>query len=80
MTQLPPNNPTQLNVKLEDTKPVICGHCQCPFFTQGFSLRSVSALISKSGKEELIAQNVILCANCKQPVGSNPNVIQQTNH
>ena len=73
-----PPPPLRLNVNLDQTVPINC-KCGCPFFHQALTLRRVSPLVSKSGTEEVIGSQVLICVNCNQPVGGMRNVQPDAN-
>jgi len=57
----------QINIGPEDTTGIQCTNCNSEFFTPVYMLRRVSALISPTGREELIQVPVMACANCGTP-------------
>ncbi len=58
----------QININPEDTEGVMCEKCQGGFFIPVYMIRKVSAIISPSGKEEMIQVPVMACANCGTPI------------
>ena len=66
------NQPQQqtINIRPEDTKPVICANpeCLCEVFQQCVSIRTVSPIISPTGKEEHITIPVMVCIQCGNPL------------
>jgi len=63
MTQ--PTQPTQpqVNIAMKDTKPILC-ECGCEVFDGGVALRSVSAFVSPTGKEEVLPVQIFYCRKC----------------
>lgn len=61
------NMPQQININPEDTKAIECEKCKSQFFIPVYMLRSVSALISPSGREETIQVPVMACTDCGTP-------------
>lgn len=57
----------QININPEDTTAILCDKCQSEFFIPVYMLRKVSALLSPSGREEMIQVPVMACANCGKP-------------
>jgi hypothetical protein len=51
------------NLKLSDTTLVKC-NCGSEVFQAGIQLRGVSALLSGTGKNEVIPTQIIYCAKC----------------
>ncbi len=56
-----------ININPEDTKPVVCEKCESQFFIPVYMLRTVSALISPSGREETLQIPVMSCTGCGTP-------------
>jgi len=56
------NKPVNLNLK--DATTLKCTHCENYLFIQSFILKKISALVSPTGKEELITIPVFTCGNC----------------
>jgi hypothetical protein len=59
--------PQQININPEDTTGIKCGNCGGEFYIPVYMLRKVSALISPSGREEVIQVPVMSCAGCGTP-------------
>ena len=53
----------QVNIPLKDTKPIVC-ECGCEIFDVGASLRAVSAIVSPSGKDEVLPVQTFYCKKC----------------
>lgn len=58
----------QINISPEDTTGVLCTKCGSAFFIPVYMIRKVSALISPSGREEMIQVPVMACAACGTPI------------
>jgi hypothetical protein len=58
--------PQQPQIKLSDTTEVACP-CGCTVFQIGAKLRGVSAILSGTGKSEVIPTQVLFCAKCLTP-------------
>lgn len=61
-TQKSINKPINLNLK--DATTLKCDHCENYLFIQSFILKTISALVSPTGKEELITIPIFTCGNC----------------
>jgi DNA-directed RNA polymerase subunit RPC12/RpoP len=59
--------PQQIQINPEDTTGVVCPQCNSEFFIPVYMLRKVSALISPSGREEIIQVPVMACSQCGTP-------------
>jgi len=57
-------NTQRINIRPEDTKLVKCKECDGSVFVEGFEIRSISAIISPTGNEEIFKVPVPICANC----------------
>lgn len=57
-------NPTQLNVSLEKTSPIVCEGCGNETFTQALYLRRVSALLTGTGQEGVVPIPTFVCIKC----------------
>ena len=55
--------PQMPQIKLSDTKVVAC-ECGSEIFNSGITLRGVSALLTGTGKDEVIPTQVIYCVKC----------------
>ncbi len=58
----------QITITEDNTEAVFCGECKSPIFEQCVMMRKVSALLSPSGKEEMIQLPVMCCKNCGTPM------------
>ena len=54
----------QINVKPSDLKDIVCENCESKFFRQVQSFKRLSALISPSGKEQIVPIPVFRCDEC----------------
>ena len=59
-------NHQTINIKPEDTVEVKC-ECGNMFFSEGFMMRKISAIMSPTGKEEIFNIPVPLCIVCGKP-------------
>ena len=60
--QKPPG--AQINVKLEDLKDIICENCSGKYFRAVHAFKRLSALISPSGKEQIVPVPTYRCDDC----------------
>ena len=60
--QEPPG--AKINVKLEDLKDIVCENCECKYFRPVQAFKRLSALISPSGKEQIVPVPVYRCDEC----------------
>ena len=44
----------QVNIKPGDMKDMVCENCGCQFFRQVHAFKRVSALVSPTGKEQIV--------------------------
>ena len=58
---------TSINIRPEDTTLIVCTACQSAMFMPMYMLRKVSALISPSGREEIIQVPMMVCGQCGRP-------------
>ena len=54
----------QVNIKPEDLKDIVCENCGCKYFRQVNAFKRVSALISSSGKEQIVPLPTFRCDDC----------------
>ena len=54
------------SVSIKDTKEVSCS-CGSTLFQQLVSLREVSAIITKTGRNEYVPVAVMACVKCQKP-------------
>ena len=62
-----PQGQQQININPEDTTGISCDHCKSEFYIPVYMLRKVSAVLSPSGREEIIQVPVMACAQCGKP-------------
>jgi hypothetical protein len=60
-------NKQTINIRPEDTKPVAC-KCGGLIFQECFMIRTISAIISPTGKEEEFQVPVPVCIACGRPL------------
>ena len=60
--QQPPG--AQINVKLEDLKDICCEICGGKYFRQVQAFKRLSALISPTGKEQIVPVPTFRCDDC----------------
>ncbi len=60
--QKPPS--AQLNIKMSDLTDIVCENCGSKFFRQVSAFKKLSALISPSGKEQVVPVPVFRCDEC----------------
>ena len=53
----------QPSIPLKDTKPILC-ECGHDVFDGGVALRLVSAIVSPTGKEEILPVQIFYCKKC----------------
>lgn len=58
------DNNTTLNVKPSDLKDYCCEECGCMYFRQVVAFKRVSALISPTGKEQMMPMQTFRCDEC----------------
>lgn len=64
--QRPQNPPMQITPEMmQNAKQKIC-ECGSPFFQQGISVFTISALVSPIGQELTVNVPVLICMNCKK--------------
>ena len=54
----------QLNIKASDLKDIVCENCGGKYFRQVNAFKRVSALISSSGKEQIVPLPTFRCDDC----------------
>ena len=57
-------SPSQLNVSIEKTMPIVCESCGNDTFTQALYLRKVSALLTGTGQEGVVPIPTFVCTKC----------------
>ena len=55
---------TNINVNPEDLKDIICDDCGSKFFRQVQAFKRLNALISPTGKEQIVPVPVFRCDEC----------------
>ena len=63
MAQGQPLN-TNINIKPEDLKDIVCEDCGGKFFRQVQAFKRLNALISPTGKEQIVPIPVFRCDEC----------------
>tara|TARA_R110002012_G_scaffold305027_2_gene508893 strand:- start:1674 stop:1955 length:282 start_codon:yes stop_codon:yes gene_type:complete len=53
-----------LNIKPEDLKDIACENCGCKYFRQVNSFKRISALVSPTGKEQIVPVPTFRCDEC----------------
>tara|TARA_R100000388_G_C7169852_1_gene123355 strand:+ start:25 stop:267 length:243 start_codon:yes stop_codon:yes gene_type:complete len=61
-TNKPPN--AHVNVKPEDLKDIVCENCGGKYFRQVHAFKRVSALLSSTGKEQIVPVPTFRCDDC----------------
>ena len=54
----------QVNIKPEDLKDIVCENCGGKYFRQVNAFKRVSALLSSSGKEQIVPLPTFRCDDC----------------
>tara|TARA_A100001201_G_scaffold21291_2_gene23591 strand:+ start:110 stop:388 length:279 start_codon:yes stop_codon:yes gene_type:complete len=54
----------QVNIKPEDLKDISCENCGCKYFRQVHAFKRVSALVSPTGKEQIVPVPTFRCDEC----------------
>ena len=54
----------QINVKPEDLKDIVCEECGGKYFRQVQAFKRLSALISPTGKEQIVPVPTFRCDDC----------------
>ena len=55
---------TQININPKDLDNVVCEKCNSPYFKEVKIIKKMSALISPSGREEILPLDFIRCDDC----------------
>ena len=64
---------TNIKVDLKSAESVVCDDCGFDQFVDRYFIKKISALISPSGKEQMIPLRMYVCAKCKTlPDALNP--------
>jgi hypothetical protein len=56
--------PPKVNVRLDQTTPIVCEKCQCQAFQEGLLLRKVSKFISMTAQDGLLPVQTFFCVAC----------------
>lgn len=64
---LPPGTQVQVDLTKAERKACACG---CQYFTQAVAAYTVSALLSPTGRELPVQVPVLICLECKTPLGT----------
>jgi len=54
----------KINIKMEDLKDIVCKNCECKYFRPVHAFKRLSALISPTGKEQIVPVPVYRCDEC----------------
>ena len=54
----------QVNIKPEDLKDISCENCGCKYFRQVNAFKRISALVSPTGKEQIVPVPTFRCDEC----------------
>ena len=54
----------QVNIKPEDLKDIECENCGCKYFRQVNAFKRISALVSPTGKEQIVPVPTFRCDEC----------------
>jgi len=54
----------KVNIKPEDLKDIACENCGCKYFRQVSAFKRLSALVSPSGKEQIVPVPTFRCDEC----------------
>lgn len=57
----------QIHLKPEDVKEISC-KCGSVLFQEAIRIGKISALISPTGKEEIIPMKTLICLSCKEEI------------
>ena len=69
MQYKPPQPGQQIEVDLENATQRVCGECGCKYFQPAVMIYIVSALMNRTGQELTAQQPVLICLDCKKPLG-----------
>ena len=56
--------PTNVNISLEDTEELVCDKCGENTFIEGMNIRKVSGILSGTGQPSYIPIPVFICNDC----------------
>ena len=54
----------QVNIKPEDLKDISCENCGCKYFRQVQAFKGIPALVSPTGKEQIVPVPTFRCDEC----------------
>ena len=54
----------QISIDPKDLKDIVCEQCECKFFRQVNAFKRISALVSPSGKEQIVPVPTFRCDEC----------------
>jgi DNA-directed RNA polymerase subunit RPC12/RpoP len=58
------NSGRSMGLKLEDMTDIVCENCGCRYFNQVHAFKRVSALLSPTGKEQIMPVPSFRCSDC----------------
>jgi len=58
------NQPVKLNIKLDQTTPILCEQCESSAFQPAVILRKVSKFLSGTPQDGIIPVEVFACVKC----------------
>ena len=67
-TQQPRQQPMQIEVDLKNATQRVC-ECGCKYFDAAVMVYTVSALANPTGQELTAQQPVLICLDCRKPLG-----------
>ena len=53
-----------MGLKIEDMTDIVCENCGCRYFNQVHAFKRVSALLSPTGKEQIMPVPSFRCSDC----------------
>lgn len=59
-----PQNPTQLRINADDLKDLVCEECGSKVFREATMFKRLSALVSPTGKEQIVPLPIFRCDDC----------------
>lgn len=59
-----PQQKKQINIRLDQTLPVVCEHCGSDTFTEGLFLRKVSRILTGEPQDTYNPVPTFICAQC----------------
>ena len=61
---MPQKKAPQINIKPEDLKDLVCENCNSRYFRQVTAFKRLSALVSPTGKEQIVPVPTFKCDEC----------------